>query len=187
MSSEQPLTTVSESAPEHNAVKALEMAFFTKLNNTVKAAGKGGLYLTIRHGVEEKEEEDENEEEIDEKTSSELKPPADECYSEEQLGRFRFIIMNERREKLRLKAASMATMGQLHDGFCCMTFDTTTGNATIRGILKFTEAAMKVKNLAGRFDVLLGLTLSVEEYDTWIDDNEYGGAGCKLLLISSIA
>lgn len=83
--------------------------------------------------------------------------------------------MTKNRKKLLEKAGDVITGGQAGD--YCMMFNTNSGNQAIYSILELAEKAMKKKKLPDRFDAMLGLTMGMNAYDFWLDDNELAGEG----------
>ncbi len=72
----------------------------------------------------------------------------------------------------------MVTGGQ-GGGF--MMFNTQSGNNVIIQLEDFISAAAKQKTIALKFDAFLALTLALNEYDFWINDNEMWEEGGQLV------
>lgn len=162
------------------AVKAVEpylkKAYFDRLSEKVTETAAIGAIL-IR-GLPEDDDEDDDEEDEEAESGKEEKP-----LTKDQVDSLRHVMMTKNRKKMLEQAGKEITGGQAGD--YCMMFDTNSGNQAIYSILELTEKAMKKKSLPDKFDAMFGLTMNMDRYDFWIQDNELYGEGgnhCSCLL-----
>lgn len=143
---------------------SLQTEHFLCLERKIESLSALGSVLIA--GVEQEGDQDDEDDDEDED---------DICYTDEQIKGLRHIIITKNREKEVERSTNKFGDG---DDFMAM-FNTHTGNETIHYIPIVVKKSMKKKTLSERFDALFANTYALNNFDTWMYDNEEYGAGEK--------
>lgn len=152
---------------EQQVDPSLKTKHFLALEKKIESLSALGSVLIA--GIEQEgddEDEDDDEDEEDD----------DVCYTEEQIKGLRHIIITANREK-QIERCTYKFGGG--DGFVMS--NTHTGNETIHYIPIVIKKSMKKKSLPETFDALFAMTYAINNFDTWMYDNEEYGAGKSII------
>lgn len=158
-------STTADSVPTGNEID-YKKAHFDRLSEKIKEVGALGSALIVGIQTADCEEDDEDEEDEEDDTK---------MYTKEQIESLRHIIVNKKRDAAFKVANRMVTGGQ---GDFCM-FNTQSGNDLILNIIRYTKSSKAKKTLPEQYDSLLALTMQIDQYDFWMNDNEFWEPGGK--------
>lgn len=139
--------------------QSFKTVHFLLLQSTIESLSALGSVLIVgieKEGNEDDEDEDDEDDDED-----------DDCYTEEQINSLRHIIVTENREK----EVERSTRKFGGGGDFAM-FNTNTGNQTILKIPIALKKCLKKKTLPETFDALFAMTYALNNFDSWMYDNE---------------
>lgn len=154
----------NERSTDQKSSTPLKDAYFARLEEVTRRCNALGQILIV--GIEpDNDEGKEGSEEGEE-------------YTEEQLSKLCFTLVDSARENRLKDAEKIATGGQQDDRI--RMYNTTHGNNIIFGLPKEIEKATRKKTKPEKFNVLFALTYELKDNDYWMFDNEMWGKGGKL-------
>ena len=140
------------------ALKTIHFLLLEKKIESLSALGSV-LIAGIEGNGDEEEEDEEDEDTV--------------CYTAEQIRGLRHIIITKNREKEIERNTNRFGGG----GDYMVMFNTQTGNEAIHYIPIVLKKSMKKNSLAEKFDAVFAMTYALNNFDSWMYDNEEYGAG----------
>jgi len=151
-----PVKTPAKKAPAKKKADTPCTRYFDRLE---KIAGNDG-YIMIR-GVNDPDAD--SDEEHEERSN--------DSYTEQDMSRMRVVIGSAQRKRYQSWIRTLLLGDQANDR-CFLMFDTSFSYTVEEVLEQMVGSLEKQKDMAKRFDMLLALTLNLDEYDVWMHDHE---------------